>query len=119
MPGLSANFGLAASSRTFSVCVASSKIGSDRLTVAGSAPAAFGRGDSCRGAAVDERKLVAVHIGQNPHSVQVGDPVEFETAIESQAGRYAALQDEAVHWRLHLDVLAPARGAWPSPSIAS
>ena len=37
MPGLSAKFGFAASSRTFSVSVASSKIGSDGLTVAGSA----------------------------------------------------------------------------------
>ena len=37
MPGLSADCGFAASSRTFSVSVASSKIGSDGLTVADSA----------------------------------------------------------------------------------
>src|SRR5215470_8257414 len=37
IPGLSASFGFAASSRTFRVSVASSKIGSDRLTVAASA----------------------------------------------------------------------------------
>ena len=37
MPGLSARCGFAASSRTFSVSVASSKIGSDGLTVADSA----------------------------------------------------------------------------------
>ena len=67
--------------------------------------ARFGRGDPRRGAAADERQLVAVHVGQNPHAVQIGDPVELEPAIEPEAGRDAALQDEAVHRRLHLDVL--------------
>ena len=38
MPGLSSKRGFAASSRTFSVSVASSKVGSDRLTAADSAP---------------------------------------------------------------------------------
>ena len=67
--------------------------------------ALFGRGDPRGGAAADERQLVAVHVGQNPHAVQIGDPVELEPAIEPEAGRDAALQHDAVHRRLHADVL--------------
>ena len=104
MPGLSARCGFAASSRTFSVSVASSKIGSDGLTVADSARLCFGRGDPRGGAAADERQLVAVHVGQNPHAVEIRDPVELEAAIEPEAGRDAALQHDAVHRRLDADV---------------
>ena len=105
MPGLSARCGFAASSRTFSVSVSSSKIGSDGLTVADSARLCFRRGDPRGGAAADERQLVAVHVGQNPHAVQIRDPVELEPAIEPEAGRDAALQHDAVHRRLHADVM--------------
>ena len=67
--------------------------------------ALFGRGDPRGGAAADERQLVAVHVGQNPHAVQIRDPVELEAAIEPEAGRDAALQHDAVHRRLHADVV--------------
>ena len=77
------------------------------------------RGDPRGGAAADERQLVAVHVGQNPHAVEIRDPVELEAAIEPEAGRDAALQHDAVHRRLHADVLARARGDWPSPAAAS
>ena len=63
------------------------------------------RGDPRGGAAADERQLVAVHVGQNPHAVQIRDPVELEAAIEPEAGRDAALQHDAVHRRLHADVM--------------
>ena len=66
--------------------------------------ALFRRGDPRGGAAADERQLVAVHVGQNPHAVQIRDPVELEAAIEPEAGRDAALQHDAVHRRLHADV---------------
>ena len=66
--------------------------------------AAFRRGDPRGGATADERQVAAVHVGKNPHAAQVRDPVELEAAIESEAGRDAAFQHDAVHRRFHADV---------------
>jgi hypothetical protein len=71
MPGLSARRGFAASSRTFSVSVDSSKIGSDGAHRRRQRMALFGRRDPRGGAAADERQLVGVHVGENPHAVQI------------------------------------------------
>ena len=67
--------------------------------------ALFGRRDPRGGATADERQLVAVHVGENPHAVQIRDLVELEAAIEAEPGRDAALQHDAVHRRLHADVV--------------
>ena len=56
------------------------------------------RGDPRRDAATDQRQLVAVHVGENPHAVQIRDAVELEAAIEPEPGRDVPLQHEAVHW---------------------
>ena len=51
----------------------------------------FGDGDEVDGAAdggaaAEERQLVAVHVGQNPHVVEIRDSVELEAAIKPETG---------------------------------
>jgi hypothetical protein len=63
------------------------------------------RGNPRGSATANERQLVAVHVGENPHAVQIRNPVELEAAIEPEAGRDAAFQHDAVHRRFQADVV--------------